>query len=317
MCRSHYPRGVTLAGTDLNLLVALKALLEEVNVTRAGERLGMTQPSMSGALAKLRRRFDDELLTRSGRDYELTQLGRELLPDVQVAVQRMSRALAVEEPFDPATSHRAFRALMSDYAVAVLHEPLIDLIGRQAPHVRMEIFPMPTDAHDERHLHEHDVMIAPLGFGFAGCSKRLWSDRMVCLVDQANPWRRDEGLTLDALREMPHAVTSLGSGIVTPVARVLGELDIQPRVQLQVAGWLPLPFVIRGTDMVAIVPERLARLHVLRGSGLTQVEPPFGEVALVEGYWFASSRVDDQAHRWLVARLNEVADRLEVTTSRS
>ncbi len=93
-----------LGGTDLNLLLPLKVLLEEGNVTRAGQRLSLSQPAMSAALARLRRKFDDELLTRNGRDYDLTPFAVELLPEVQQALRLMSKALHVEEGFDPSTS---------------------------------------------------------------------------------------------------------------------------------------------------------------------------------------------------------------------
>ena len=97
---------MALGGTDLNLLLPLKVLLEEGNVTRAGQRLELSQPAMSAALARLRRRFDDELLVRAGRDYELTPFARDLLPEVQHAVRLMARALHLEDEFDPATSDR-------------------------------------------------------------------------------------------------------------------------------------------------------------------------------------------------------------------
>src|SRR6476646_9084382 len=115
---------MALGGTDLNLLLPLKVLLEEGNVTRAGQRLSLSQPTMSAALARLRRRFDDELLVRSGRDYELTPFARDLLPEVQHAVRLVSAALGVEEEFDPSTSRHTFHLTMSDYAIAIMHEPL-------------------------------------------------------------------------------------------------------------------------------------------------------------------------------------------------
>lgn len=124
---------MTLGGTDLNLLLFLRVLLEEGNVTRAGARLEVGQPAMSAALAKLRRRFDDELLVRAGRDYELTPFARDLLPEVQRAVRLMARALDLENHFDPGTSERTFRLAMSDYAVSVLHEPLVRLLAASAP----------------------------------------------------------------------------------------------------------------------------------------------------------------------------------------
>jgi hypothetical protein len=130
---------MALGGTDLNLLLPLKVLLEEGNVTRAGQRLELSQPAMSAALARLRRRFDDELLVRAGRDYELTPLARDLLPEVQHAVRLLQRALELEDEFDPATSDRTFRMAMSDYAIAVVHEPFVRLLGASAPGVRLAI----------------------------------------------------------------------------------------------------------------------------------------------------------------------------------
>ncbi len=129
---------MTLGGTDLNLLLSLKVLLEEGNVTRAGQRLELSQPAMSAALARLRRRFDDELLVRAGRDYVLTPFARELLPEVQHSVRLLSRALQLEDDFDPCESVRTFRLSMSDYAIAVVHEPLLRLIGSTAPGVRLD-----------------------------------------------------------------------------------------------------------------------------------------------------------------------------------
>jgi DNA-binding transcriptional LysR family regulator len=302
---------VPLGGTDLNLLLPLKVLLEEGNVTRAGQRLNLSQPAMSAALGRLRRRFQDELLTRNGRDYELTPFAVELLPEIQHAVRLMEGALGVADGFDPARSERSFRLVMSDYAIAVVHEPLVSRVNECAPGVRMWIDPMtPETRTSERVLLEYDALIAPLGFGFAGESRPLWRDRMVCLVDRRNSRLWDGTLTLEDLAELPHAAAWFGRGIVTPVDRVFGELGIERRIEVTLAGWLAIPFVIEGTDLVAVVPERLARIHARAGSALVQVEPPFGRVVLAEGYWFTPDRLTDPAHQWLYARLDEVGTAL-------
>lgn len=302
---------MTLGGTDLNLLVALKVLLEEGNVTRAGKRLQMSQPAMSGALAKLRRRFDDELLVRHGRDFELTPFAAELLPEVQEALRLISRALQVDEAFDPTTSERVFRLTMSDYAISVLHEPLLTRVARQAPGVRLQVDHLGPDVRgSDRVLIDYDVLVGPLGYGFQGVSRPLWRDRMVCLVDPTNPRLVDGQLTLDDVRALPHAVASFGRGNLTPVDRALGELGVERQVRVQVTGWLPLPFVVEGTDLLTIVPERLARIHSEPTGPLVMVEPPFGHVVLAEGYTFAPNRLSDPAHQWLFARLDEVAEEL-------
>src|ERR1700755_2208849 len=98
---------MSLGGTDLNLVVALRALLEEGNVTRAGEKIGKSQPAMSTALARLRRHYQDELLVRVGRDYELTPFARALVPSFQQTLSSVELALDTGRRFDPATSqHR-------------------------------------------------------------------------------------------------------------------------------------------------------------------------------------------------------------------
>lgn len=302
---------MSLGGSDLNLLVALKVLLEEGNVTRAGRRLQMSQPAMSGALGRLRRHFDDELLVRHGRDFELTPLARELLPEVQEALRLIRAALQVDRTFDPRTSDRVFRLTMSDYALSVVHPALLGRLADLAPSVRMEIDPLPADVpRSERVLVDYDVMIGPLGYGFPGESRPLFRDRMVCLVDRDNPALSRGRLPLAALRELPHAVAAFGRGNLTPADRILGELGIQRRVAVLVSGWLPLPHVVGGTDMVAILPERLARRHSV-DARLVVVEAPFGEVVLAEAYWYAAHRESDPGHRWFLDQLDEVARQLD------
>ncbi|MER7559158.1 LysR family transcriptional regulator [Nocardioides sp. NPDC126508] len=302
---------MAIGGTDLNLLLPLKVLLEEGNVTRAGKRLELSQPAMSASLARLRRRFDDELLVRAGRDYELTPFARDLLPEVQHAVRLLGSSLQLEDEFDPAVSERTFTLTMSDYAIAVVHEPLVRLVEAEAPGVRLRIDHLgPESRSSDRLLIDNDAVIAPLGFGFPGMSRPLWRDRMVVLADRANPALREGRLTMGDLAELPHAAASFGPGVLTPVDRVFGDHGIERRIALQVFGFLPLPFVIEGTDMVAIVPERLASIHQREGGAIVVIEPPFGEVLLPEGYWYAPARLSDPAHRWLFGRLDAVAEEL-------
>jgi DNA-binding transcriptional LysR family regulator len=110
--------------------------------------------------------------------------------------------------------------------------------------------------------------------------------------------------------ELPHAVAGFGSGTPTPERQIFGGLHLDRRIMLRVFGFLPLFFVIEGTEMVAVVPETLARMHVGADGPLVVVEPPFGEVLLSEGYWYAPHRASDPAHRWLFSRLDAVGAEL-------
>jgi DNA-binding transcriptional LysR family regulator len=299
-----------LGGSDLNLLVALRTLLEEVNVTRAGDRLGMTQPAMSGVLARLRRQYKDELLVRVGREYELTPLARALIPQVQQAMPLIEDALMFGRDFDAASSDRCFTIALSDYAITVVNQALRARISETAPGVRLNLQPIPMDMHTQlRGLLEVDFLIAPLGFAFHGDSMPLLRDRFVCVVDPANPRLRHGGLTIADLAALPHARAMFGRAHLTPVDRQLSEMNIDTRSGVRATGWLPLPFLVAGTDMVAVVPERLAR-RIAAMAGVIVVDLPVGEVTLVESLWWHPSRAGDPALRWLRSVIQDVASQL-------
>ncbi|HWC82012.1 MAG TPA: LysR family transcriptional regulator [Pseudonocardiaceae bacterium] len=303
---------MSLGGTDLNLLTALKALLEEVNVTHAGSRVNMSQPAMSGALARLRRHFDDELLVRDGRDYELTPLARELLPQVQEAVRLAHEALHVDEDFDfdPATCTRSFRFMLSDFALSVVHPLLRNRMRAAAPGIRLEFLDLADDIRlSDRALVDNDILIGPLGYDFPGDSELLFRDRMVCVVDRANPRLRNGRLSLADFEELPHVVARFGRSNFTPVDRALGELGINRHTKVSVVGWLALPLAVAGTDMVAVVPQRLAH-RMARSGRLAVVEPPFGEVELIEGFWWLPTKAAESGHAWLLSVLRDVAAEL-------
>src|ERR1700689_5748925 len=143
----QYGVSMSLGGTDLNLMVALRALLEEGNVTKAGAKIGKSQPAMSTALARLRRHYQDELLVRVGRDYELTPFAKALVPSVQQTLQCVELALDTGSRFDPATSRHSFRINATDYVITVLAEVLLRRGGAGAARLPPGFDPRPPDNH--------------------------------------------------------------------------------------------------------------------------------------------------------------------------
>jgi DNA-binding transcriptional LysR family regulator len=207
---------VNLVG-DLNLLVALQALLEERNVTKAGGRIGMGQPAMSAALARLRRHatqhtFDDELLLRVGRRYELTPLAQQLLPLVQETVELAERTFTAGQGFRPEPGGRTFTVTMSDCALASLGDPLIKAVRRQGHdvHLDVEVLPADVDASTLRVLAlRRDLLVLPLGHQVPGRAQRLCTDDIVRVGDAGNPRLDDDKVSLDTLAALPHAVSPL------------------------------------------------------------------------------------------------------------
>jgi DNA-binding transcriptional LysR family regulator len=251
-----------LREVDANLLLSLHALLEERNLTHAGERMTMSQPAMSGALARLRKHFDDELLVRVGRGFELTPLAERLRPEVADAIEAAEALLGNQRDFDPTSSNRRFTVSMSEYAMTVLAEPLTRLLAEQAPRCTVAL-----DAVDvapsqfETQLMRRDLIIGPIGFDFPGRKQPVFTDHLVCVVARDNPRLTDGALSLDDLRAMPHAVAAFGAAgsRKRPLEVQLEQRGIVDRsVLVQVTSLLTLPFAVSGTEMCAFVPARLA-----------------------------------------------------------
>src|SRR5689334_13821981 len=255
-----------LANLDLNLLVTLRELLRERNVTRAAERLGVTQPAASAALARLRRHFGDELLVRDRGEYTLTALGAQLAEQAEAVCTAAERLFAASAGFDPVTSEREFTLVMADYTIVVMGEALSQVIARAAPrarlHIRLVRESLSTEYADG--IRFVDGMVAPPTHGFTLPDTRfaeLFRDRWVCLVDADNPALDAGRLELRDMARLPWVAPYYRSNPnppSVPVMRQLALLDIQPRIAVRVESYLAVPYFVAGTDRVALMQERLA-----------------------------------------------------------
>jgi DNA-binding transcriptional LysR family regulator len=269
----------------------------------------MPQPTVSSALARLRRHYKDELLVRSGNGYVLTPLARSLLPSVQESMRLIGEAFSFENSQQPPASGRKFTINLSDYSVVVFGELLLRRVHELAPQIHLEMSRVTPETSEEsdRWVLQHDLLIAPLGYYRpAGQPEVICRDRFVCVADPGNPRLRDGRLTLADLSVLPHAAARLPHAEEDPVADALDRHGVTPREAVTTVGWLTLPFVVEGSDMVAIVPERLAR-RLAGAARVAVIEPPFGHVELVEAAWWHPMRATDPAHTWLRNILNEVA----------
>lgn len=297
-----------LRDVDVNLIVVLDAILTERNLTRAAEVLGTTQPTVSGAAAKLRKMLDDPLLVRSGRTSELTEKAQALQPLVRAAMTEIERTLNVRPMFDPLTSDRTFHVAASDYALSVMTAPLLDLLERQAPNITVEFSPLanigPVD------LLRDDVVVAQASRAVPGKRQSLFSDLMVCIVRRDHPRLQSGALTLADLNTLPYVQVALAEGVVMYADDTLAAAGVSPRVAAVVPGFLPVPFAVSGTDMYSFVPARLADLYAAE-LDLAVAQIPVPLPVLVEAAFWHPSRNDDPAVRWLIDTLVQVAERVE------
>jgi DNA-binding transcriptional LysR family regulator len=250
-----------LRGIDANLLLPLHALLQEGNLTYAGDRLTMSQSAMSGALTRLRKHFGDQLLIRSGRSFTLTPLAERLRPLVAEAVETADALLGSPRNFDPDASSKRFTLSMSEYAMTVLSKPLTSLLSNRAPGcaVAFDSVPMTREQY-ERQLMRRDLVIVPLHFALPGRSQPLFTDELACVVARGNPRLRGGALTLKDIQDMPHAVAEFipSNDPPLPVETELLRNGIHRNALVLVTSSLSLLHAVAGTGMCGFVPKRLA-----------------------------------------------------------
>jgi DNA-binding transcriptional LysR family regulator len=197
---------------------------------------------------------------------------------------------------------------MSDYAVSVLVKPLMRRVRELAPQISLEVKPIPPDAlGSDRALLQHDLLIAPMTCNFPGKWEEVFRDRFVCVTDPSNLRLAHGSLTLDDLAALPHAAPGFApQDVLNPAERPPDDLRAPWHVQVSTVGWLPVPFVVAGTDLVAVVPERLARRVAARAC-VTVSEPPFANVELIEAAWWHPTRSANPALRWLRQTVTQAA----------
>ena len=297
---------------DINLIAVLDAILTEMNLTRAGEMVGMTQPAVSGALARLRQQYDDPLLVRVGRNFVLTEKAEALKPLVAEAMTEISRTFEIMPNFDPSTSTRTFSIAASDYAMAQMSSTLIGLIKDVAPNVHVDFTELPSDRSlSAVDLLRRDVIVAADGVGIAGKHKSLFSDNFVCLADANNRWLKNGEFTLEDLKEVRMAKITFGERVSTPIDKVLSQAGIVAKDAVLLRGFLSIPFAVAETEMVGFVPERVAK-QFASGLGLVVAKTPLPAFTLIEAVHWHPSKNDDPAIKWLVSMLrktSEIVDR--------
>jgi DNA-binding transcriptional LysR family regulator len=297
---------VNVQDIDLNLLRVFDAVLHEKGVTPAAARLGLTQPAVSNALARLRKVFGDALFVRTPRGVDPTPFARELAEPVRQALALLESALAHGSGFDPATSSRAFHFYMSDLGQVEFLPPLVERVQRVAAGVRLEALAL-----DLEHIGDAlaagtlDLAVGFLpGLGPPLRRRALFRDPYVCLVRADHPLVA-KGLTRRRFLEASHALVTYRGGGHRVIEEALERAGIARRIALRVPHFTVVPMVLERTDLILTLPARVARVYERRGNvrALTPPVPiPQAEVAV---HWH--ERFDaDPGNRWLREQLIEL-----------
>jgi LysR family transcriptional regulator, nod-box dependent transcriptional activator len=300
-------KNMNLAQLDLNLLVSLNALLKERNVTRAGRRVGLSQPAMSAALGRLRELFQDDLLVRAGGGYRLTPLAVDLVEPLQNALALIERTVEKREGFDSQTARHRFRVAMSDYAMLVLGQPLLQRLKAVAPQIEIHIAALRGDLATRLKNRDIDLCIVPMGSMGGFPSQMLFRDRWICAVWKGHP---DIGKRIDRNRfsKTPQVKHSVGRPS-SDAERYLEAIGLDRNTKVTVESFLAAPFLLRGTCLLALLQERLAQ-RVESAAEIKLLEPPMKIPDLIIGMCWSEVDTDDAAHRWLRGQFAELASHL-------
>jgi LysR family nod box-dependent transcriptional activator len=293
---------------DLNLLVALDALLAERNITLAGHRLHLSQSAMSSGLARLRDYFGDELLVQVGRKMLPTPLGESMVEPLRRILKDIQATIVAKPAFDPSTSQRVFSLMMSDYAASVLMTGVARYVAQIAPHVSFELLsnnvPGPKDVLDQGDV---DLLVMPAEtLPNDHPNAPLFVDDYVCIVWADNTVIGDS-ITLDEYLNMGHVVLQFSRGRVPAVDEwVLKQLGHVRRTEVIAMNFNMLPQFVIGTNRIATLQRRMAEYYA-RVMPLKLLMPPLKLPSLTQCVHWNEAFDQDPGSIWLRSILQQVA----------
>jgi LysR family nod box-dependent transcriptional activator len=290
-------------GLDLNLLLALDVLLDERSVSRAAERLNLSQPALSAALARLRSYFGDQLLVAQGRRMIPTAEALAIGRDLKAILASVDGLLARSVAFEPAASKRVFRVSASDYIIAVLFPRLIADLAGQAPAVGLDLVPPSTEAQVALERGELDLILAPEEHCVPGHpTELLFEERHVVVGWKDNPVIASP-LTERAFFDASHVAVRIGLANRASFAEShLESFAHKRRIEITVASFATVPYLLIGTNRLAVMHERLAQLMAQR-LPITLQQLPFVFPTMKEMIQFNRARQDDAGLAWLRGRI--------------
>jgi DNA-binding transcriptional LysR family regulator len=282
---------------DLNLLIVFDAMIQERSVTRAGRRIGLSQPAMSHALNRLRYMLNDELFVRTSEGMVPTPRAAKLAQPLSIALSEMRLAM-MPEKFDPATSVHRFRIAADNYSAIVLGPPLVAAVSKRAPALSLDIRPKG----DSKFVDGLDRGDLDLAFGCVEgpsdrlCTAALLNDPWVLVMRRGHPVRRRK-LSATVIAALSYADVSSCQRDTSFLDRWLFKQGLERRIALRVPNLSVWP-ILAGSDLVAIMTRRVA-LSFMRSGQLEMLDLPF-DTPVEQTSMLWHSRLDNQpAHRWL------------------
>lgn len=297
-----------LKPSELGLLIALDALLETEGVSAAAEVLGVSQPAMSAQLARLRSLFNDPLLAASGRKLVPTARAQEIKDPLRTLLADLDLLVRESTKFDLLTTDRTFRVLATDYVHAVLAPALFCALSEMAPHARLAFLAFdPQTVWQNLENDRADVALVT-GMTLPDARKRPGLTEQFKVIQRKGHPRGSTPFTLDDFCAAEHVLVSPeGGGFVGATDRLLGKSGHTRRVACSLPSFLLAPALVAGSDLIAMIPTRLATRH----NGLIDhFDPPFPSPQFSVDILWHPRRQNDPAHVWFRTLLSRLTAEL-------
>lgn len=305
---------MNLSKVDLNLFIVFDAIYTEANLTRAGQIVGITQPAVSNALARLRETFNDPLFVRTAQGMVPTPMAQNIITPVRNALQLLRVSVQESRSFVPEQATKTYRISMTDLTEAVILPHLVARIRRMAPGINLDSFlTKRRETTKELAAGRLDFAIdAPLNTDTQVRHVKLFEDRHVCVMRKDHPLANKDSISLDDYLAQSHIHISSRRNGLGHVDLALGKMGLQRRVMLRSQHYQMAPLVLESTDMVMTVHERFARRHNLHWVSL-----PISDVPAIETHLFWHESTDqDPANRWMREQIIELSQQVQRTSMR-
>lgn len=302
---------------DLNLFIVFDAVYEARNLTRAGDKLGMSQPAVSNALARLRGVFKDKLFVKTSQGMQPTALAQLLAEPVRQALDLFNLSLSSVE-YDPATSDRVFRLAMTDYGASLLLPELVARLKVLAPKVSIRVQHL-TESTIQKSLESGKIDLAfssQMRVGADFYEKTLYRDRFVCLVRMDHP---EVGATIDINQfvKLYHILYAPQGGKLGVVDKELAKSGRSLKIAVYAPHVLTIPSIIEKTDFIATIPERLILPHI-GDKKLRLIEPPIVVPGFDMKQFWHQTTANDAPNKWLRSLIVDLCTKFpELTTAKT
>lgn len=302
-------------GLDLNLLVVFDAVMRERNVTAAARSINLSQPAASAALSRLRHYFKDDLFNMVGREMILTPLGRSLADPTVEILQRVQMTLTTKALFDPRTTKRTFRVVISDFLAIVFFSRVIQRVSEIAPHVTFELLPFDDDPDGLLREGKVDFLLFPEPFLRADYPKtKLFEETLVCVVCRANDMV-GEHLNFEDFISMGHVAVQFGKSRKPSIEEwFFLQHSFKRLIEVAVPSFAIVPHMIIGSRRIATMHLRLAQ-QFARYMPLRIMPIPLPLPTFAEGLQWPVLAEKDQGSLWMRELIVDEAVRMQVCNS--